>query len=247
MGGWPMGALRYLVDRAVFDLAPGYVRGVVVAEGVDNAGPSPDELVELLRAAETSLRERLGTVERLVADPRVQAWRAAYRGFGARPSEFHSSIEMLGRRVLNGRELPAISRLVDIGTVVALRHVLPAGAHPLDGVAEDLVLRRAAGGEPFRALGAEGEEQVAPGEVILAAGGEVLTRRWTWRQSASSACGPDTRVVEVNVDGLPPVGADEVAAACAEVAELITRFCGGRARHELLHAGHPEMTLLAGV
>ncbi len=241
-----MGALRYRIDGPVFELAPGYARGVVVAEGVDNEGGSPAELVELLRAAETSLRQRMGSVEQLVADPRVQAWRTAYRAFGARPSEFHSSIESLGRRVLNGRDLPAISRLVDIGTVVALRHVLPAGAHPLDGVGEDLVLRRAAGGEPFRPLGADGEEQVAPGEVILAAGGEVLTRRWTWRQSAGSACRPGTRLVEVNVDGLPPIGADEVAAACGEVAELIARFCGGRVRHELLTAAHPEMVLLAG-
>ncbi len=240
-----MGALRYRVEAPVFELAPQYVRGVVVAEGVEN-GPSPADLVALLRAEERALRARLGSVERLVADPRIQAWRAAYRAFGARASEFHSSIEALGRRVVNGRELPSVNRLVDIGTVLALRHLVPVGAHPLDGVEADLGLRRAAGGEPFRPLGADVDEQVAPGEVILAAGGEVLTRRWTWRQSAGSACQPDTRAVEVNVDGLPPVGADEVAAACVELEGLMTGFCGGRARHELLHSGHPEMVLRGG-
>ncbi len=63
------------------------------------------------------------------------------RGFsplGIKPSEFRSSIEAMARRVLRGNELPAINALVDIGNLISLRYIIPAGGHALDHVTQDI-------------------------------------------------------------------------------------------------------------
>lgn len=233
--------LYFQIDDEIFQRFPGYVRGVVVAHGVHN-GPAPAELAEALRRAETSVREALN-IELLTEEPRLKSWREAYRSFGAKPSEFRSSIEALARRVLHSNPLPSINSLVDIGTVVSLSHLAPAGGHAIDVLREDIGLRFATGQEEFIPFGAEAIEYPLPGEIIFAEGNKVLTRRWTWRQAGHTSIQLDTQAIEFNVDGLPPVGAAEVEQACKEIAGLIQMYCGGSVREELLSQSNPRMLL----
>ncbi len=232
---------HYSISPDIFRLFPGYLRGVVVAEDVANRS-SPESLLHLLRQAEAELREKI-SLETVAEDPRIKAWREAYRSFGAKPSEFRSSIEALARRVLRGDALPGINALVDIGNLISLRHVLPAGGHAIDVLKGDIALRLASGEETFTALGSDTVEHPLPGEVIFAEGDIVLTRRWTWRQAEHSLTRLETTAIEFNVDGLPPISRAEVEAAGQEIADLIGRFCGGRMRFEVLSEENPEIAL----
>jgi DNA/RNA-binding domain of Phe-tRNA-synthetase-like protein len=232
----------YGVAPEIFERFPGYLRGVVLAYDVAN-GPSPEELVGRLREAEESLRRQL-RIEQLAEHPRIRSWREAYRSFGAKPAEFRSSIEALARRVLRNDPLPSINALVDIGNLVSLGHLIPAGGHAVDGVTGDLTLRLASGREEFTPFGSDRKEHPLPGEVIFAEGDIVLTRRWTWRQAEHTLTRLDTRAVEFNLDGLPPVSAEEIEQAGKELIELLGCFCGGRLRFELLRAQNPKMTLI---
>jgi DNA/RNA-binding domain of Phe-tRNA-synthetase-like protein len=123
-----MSELVFSVADEVFARFPGYARGVVLAYGVTNS-ESPPELAALLRAAEDSVRQRLSP-EGVAAHPRIACWRGAYASFGAKPAKFRSSIEAMVRRALRDEELPSISALVDVGNVVSLRHMVPAGGQP---------------------------------------------------------------------------------------------------------------------
>ena len=236
-----MSAFAYMIDPEVFRKQPGYVRGVVIAHGVANA-PSPPELVQLLRDAEASVRERL-TAEGIADAPRVRAWRDAYRTFGAKPAEHRSSIEAMARRALKGHPLPSISSLVDIGNLVSLRHLVPAGAHAIDVLKGDIALRPAIGSESFVAFGSDKLEHPLPGEIVFVEGDIVLTRRWTWRQAKHTLVEPGATAIVFNVDCLLPVMADEAAQACAEAEELIERYCGGRFRRGILSASTPRIEL----
>ncbi len=232
---------RYAIFPEIFRLFPGYVRGVVVATGVTNR-PSPEELVRQMRQAEADLRTEM-SLEGIAEHPRIKSWREAYRSFGAKPSEFRSSIEALSRRVLHGDELPSINTLVDIGNIVSLHHLTPAGGHAIDLLAGDIALRRAAGSESFTAFGSDVLEHPLPGEVIFAEGETVLTRRWTWRQATHTLTELTTTAIEFNVDGLLPVLPEEVGAACLEIMELVGEYCGGALRYELLTEQNPAMDL----
>ncbi len=236
-----MKEMLFGVAEEVFAQFPGYVRGVVLAYQVTNAPSSPD-LVEMLRAAENAARSQV-SLEQLTEHPRITTWRAAFRAFGAKPSEHRSSIEAMLRRVLRHQELPSINTLVDIGNVVSLRHLVPTGGHALDSVTEDMILRRATGAEDFVPLGEDQVEHPLPGEIIFAEGNTVLTRRWSWRQANHTLLSEVTTSVEFNVDGLPPVSRSEVEEICKQVEALIHQFCGGTVRCEVLTQESPRIKL----
>jgi len=234
-----MKALTYRIADEVFARFPEYRRGVVLAYEVRN-GDSPTELIELLRREEALARERLN-VETLTTEPRLASWREAFRQLGYKPGDNRPSIEALLRRVLHGQELPSITALVDIGNIVSLRHLLPVGGHAIDVLAQDITLRPASGDEEFVPFGSEQIEHPASGEFIFAEGDKVLTRRWIWRQANHTLTLAQTTASEFNIDGLPPVGEADVAAAARDVMDLVEHFCGGRMRFEILSRQNPQL------
>jgi DNA/RNA-binding domain of Phe-tRNA-synthetase-like protein len=233
--------LIYSISPEIFEKYPGYARGVVLAFEVHN-DPSPERLVQLLREAEASVRKQT-SIEIISEHPRIKAWREAYKAFGAKPSEFRSSVEAMARRALRGDELPSISALVDIGNIVSLQHLVPVGGHSMDELTQDIALQLARGEEAFIPFGSSETEYPLPGEVIFAEGNTVLTRRWTWRQANHTLTLPETRSIEFNIDRLPPVELEEVHAIASQVMGLVEEFCGGRMRYEVLSESHPEMKL----
>ncbi len=231
-----MPANLYTLVPAVLQQHPGYSRGVVWVTDATNSA-SPPALVALLREAEEGVRARV--TGNPAEHPRIAAWREAYRRFGAKPSEHRSAIEALTRRVLKPDTLPSINALVDIGTIVSLRHLLPAGVHPVVARPHDLALRLAVAGDVFLPPDGSAAEAPPAGEIVFASGSEVLTRRWTWRQAAGTQTTEASRAVFFNVDGLPPCTRAEVEAAMADVTTLVAAHCGGTVRTALLDAAQP--------
>ncbi|MDH4270411.1 MAG: phenylalanine--tRNA ligase beta subunit-related protein [Candidatus Aminicenantes bacterium] len=236
-----MTELYYSIADEIFARFSGYARGVVLAYDVKN-GESPSEVVALLREGEASVRREL-KLETIAEHPRIKSWREAFRSFGAKPSDFRSSIEAMARRALRNDPLPSINALVDIGNAVSLRYLVPTGGHAIDGLTQDISLRLAKGDETFTPFGSDQAEPPLPGEIIFAEGNVVLTRRWTWRQSNHTLTLPTTTAIEYNVDGLPPISVSEVEEVSRRVMDLIRRFCGGRTRYEVLTREHPRMKL----
>jgi DNA/RNA-binding domain of Phe-tRNA-synthetase-like protein len=132
---------------------------------------------------------------------------------------------------------------VDIGNIISLRYLIPAGGHAMDGLTQDIFLRLANGSEDFIAFGSDVLEHPNPGEIIFVEGNVVLTRRWVWRQSQHTLTLPETRSIEMNIDLLPPASAAELDAISKDMIDLITRFCGGHSRVEILSADHPKISL----
>jgi len=233
--------LTYSISTDIFDKFPGYCRGVVLAFDVHN-GASPERLIKRLREVEASVRQQT-TIENIAEHPRIKSWREAYKVFGAKPSEYRSSVEAMARRVLRSDPLPSINTLVDIGNLVSLEHLVPVGGHSLDELAQDIALRFATGKEDFIPFGSADLEHPLPGEVIFTEDLTVLTRRWTWRQANHTLTLPETRSIEFNIDRLPPVELVEMHAIASQVMGLVSEYCGGRLRYEILSAEKREMKL----
>jgi len=231
--------VKYTIANEIFARFPGYCRGVVLAYGISN-GPSSPDLVDALREAEAGLAAQL-TPEAVAAHPYIAAWREAYRSLGVKPSEFRPSMDALARRVAKKDPLPTISRVVDLGNLVSIQHLVPIGAHAIAHVTEDIALRFASGEESFEAFGSDVVEHPQPGEVIFAEGNTVLTRRWTWRQARHTLVVPETQAVEINVDGLLPVSRAQVEAICQQLVGLVPAYCGGQVWYEILSAENPSI------
>ncbi len=236
-----MGKPFYSIDNAIFDMFPGYCRGVVLAFDI-KISDSPPELISLLRDAEKALHSKVNKDDP-ASHPRINSWREAYRLFGAKPAKFRSSIEGMVRRVLNGNELPGINTVVDIGNILSLMYIITAGAHAIDVVKGDISLRRATGKEFFTPFGTDISEQAEPGEIIFTEGNNCLVRRWSWRQAEHTSIKNSTTAFEMNIDGLPPVTRDETETICIEAVELINKFCGGKVSYKILDKDNPKMEL----
>lgn len=235
-----MPPITYSIHSAIFAQFPTFRRGIVLAWNLTN-GPSSDTLLALLRKEEETLRGRLPAAE-ANENPRIKAWREAFRSVGIKPADFRPSIDAMARRVLRGESLPSINALVDIGNLISLRHLVPTGSHAVDHLTKDIALRPASGSENFIPFGSETLEHPEPGEWIFVEDQTVLTRRWAWRQSIHTLTLPETTAVEFNIDALPVIPDDEVQLICSEVAGLVQRFCGGATRVDLISAAHPQIT-----
>lgn len=232
-----MSEIVYSIDSEVFRLFPDFIRGVLVARDVENRS-SPNDLIALMRQEEDNLREAF--IGQEIADyPLIHNWREAFRSMGIKPSEFRSSIEAMARRVVNGSQLPSINAMVDIGNIISLRYLIPAGGHALDHVKLPIMLRPAAGDEVFVPFGSDVAEHPESGEIIFAEGNSVLTRRWVWRQSNHTLTELGTSFIEFNLDGLPPADESVIRRAGDDLADLVKRFCGGRTEMFLLARDNP--------
>lgn len=233
--------MKDIVSQEVLTRFPDYVRGVVIAQGVDNSGEN-QRLVEMLQeVVQKSTQDK--SLQDIKNHPRISPWRQAYSQFGTNPNKFYCSIESLGRRARRGDQLPYINTLVALFNYFSLKHMVPSGGDNLDSAEGDLRLTLAKGEEPFTPLGSEAVEYPPPEEVIYVDNNKVMCRRWNWRQGDQTKLGPTTKNVAINVDCLPPVSKDEAKAITGELADLVKKFCGGQVKYSLLDATQNQIEI----
>ena len=233
--------MKDIVSKEVFAKFPSYIRGVVIARGVDNHGEKP-KLIKMLSevVAQATQDESLQEIK---AHPRIANWRQAYTDFGTNPNKFYCSIESLGRRARRGDQLPYINTLVALFNYFSLKHMVPSGGDDLKAADGDLRLTLAKGDEPFTPLNSDVVEYAPAGEVIYVDNSKVMCRRWNWRQGDQTKLTPETADVAINVDCLPPVAKGEAGAITEELANLVKEFCGGEVKFLLLDATNNELDI----
>jgi len=131
------------------------LRGHVVlaafqAVGVEPAGKSA-ALEEALDSLAARIRNRYASPAQ--AHDLFQPARQLYRALGLDPTKNRPSSEALLRRVITGRSLYRINRVVDTCNLVAMEIALPIGLYDNEHVQWPVELRRGEEGEGYRGLG----------------------------------------------------------------------------------------------
>ncbi|MEV6038557.1 phenylalanine--tRNA ligase beta subunit-related protein [Nonomuraea sp. NPDC052116] len=193
------------VDDSVFALRPDFAVLVMTAHGLRN-GPTDDRSRAWLAAAS----------EYEVQTDKIDAWKDAYRAFGAKPQRTRPSVDALTRRM----PLPEINRAVDAYNSISVKHALPIGGEDLDHYAGPARLLRAAGDEASEeALGTP-----EPGEVIWRDDVGVTCRRWNWRQVARTRLTEETTNAIFLLERLEPMSLEELKEAGEELADLLSEL-----------------------
>ena len=193
------------VDEAVFALRPDFAVLVMTAYDLRN-GPTDDRSRAWLAAA----------AEQPVQTEKIDAWKDAYRAFGAKPQKTRPSVDALTRRL----PLPEINQVVDAYNSISVKHALPIGGEDLDRYVGPARLVRADGGEDSEeALG-----QPEPGEVIWRDDLGVTCRRWNWRQVARTRLTEETTNAIFLLERLEPMSLEELKEAGEELANLLTEL-----------------------
>lgn len=206
---------RVVVDPSVLQVRPDYRAVVLVANSL-NPGPSDDDTDALLATAEPAALSILGG-RRPDELPEVEAWRDAYRSFGAKPQRTKPSVEALLRRIDVG--LPRIDRITDIYNAVSVKHLLPVGGENVAAYRGAARLVRADGDESFdtRKDGELVVDHPLVGEVIWRDDLGVTCRCWNWRQCRRTRITHDTTTAVFILDGLEPGRDERLDSAASEL------------------------------
>ena len=233
--------MKFKIDPAIFATFPGLHIGIVKAKGVDNRGDCP-EILEKIKKIQREIRDNfdMGTFS---DHPKIQNWRDAYTLFGTKPKKHRSSVENLYRMTLEGRDLHAINRLVDIYNYASLCYMVPVGGDDLARAEGDILLRFAKGDEPFLPLGSDELQTARKGEVIYADEREILCRRWNWRESEKTKMTEETQDVLLVSEGLPPVTAEEIEQIITDLSRIIQKYCSGETAVDVLDVANSESEL----
>ena len=209
--------MQFVIAPEVFAALPSACFGVVAVKGA-KPGSAAEEIRRRLAEAVESCTAALEGVA-IKQAPEIVPYREAFRALGINPNKYPCSIEALLTRIAKGKGMPSINPLVDFGNAVSLRHRIPIGAHDMatfrDGVLE---VRPARDGDRFIPFGGGEAEIPDPGEIVYVSGGEVRTRRWTWRQSEIGKITDATDSLLFPVDGFADVNRAQTLAARDELA-----------------------------
>ena len=157
----------------------------------------------------------------------LEAWRVAFKGFGANPKKTPSSVEALWKRVDKTGELPVIDPVVDLYNELSVRFGAAFGGE--DAACYEGVPRlvKAAGGEAFDTMrdGVPVIEQVEAGEIIWRDDRGVTCRRWNWRQCKRTALTATSTALWFVIDRLPPMPVESLVQAGEELVAGLKRLC----------------------
>jgi lysyl-tRNA synthetase class 2 len=223
---------KIIITDDIFDRYPDFYRGIVLVKDVTNQ-KSYKRIRKLLRG---QIEDR-STLD-VATDERVLAWDRAHEKFGSDPQSFPPSIRALLQRIQTSPNLPFVNSVVALFNYTSLKYVLPCGGDDIERVDGNLVLGLAKGDEEFLPLGGGEEESPVPGEVIYFDddGGNVLCRRWNWRNGERTKIEVESKRLVINVDGLPPGTPDVIDRARDELSVLLQEHCEAEVVVSSLHA-----------
>jgi DNA/RNA-binding domain of Phe-tRNA-synthetase-like protein len=193
---------------------PALVPGVFVASGITPGATVDSRLPRFYSMASDRLSQSPeGEL------PEIQAWRRTFSAMGLKPTQYRCAAESLLRRFRKEGSLPRLHPVIDICNAISLAYAVPIAVFDVSEVVGGLEVRHANGSETYLTFGGE-VEQPAAGEVIFAdASGQAHARRWTNRQSATSAIRPTTSDVLIVAEALHPTADADVPEVMAAVAQ----------------------------
>ena len=216
----------FKIDRKIFEAFPDFIAGVLIVTDADNHGSLGDK--NLFSGIEKLVGEKFPSAEQVGQSPFIDAWRSAYKKFGADPHRYRCSSEALVRQVLKGNSIRGINKMVDIYNYVSLKYTFPVGGEDIDKIQGNARLTFAEGNEEFIRLGGTENESPAAGEVIYRDDAGVICRMWNWREGERTKLTESTKNAVIVIDALAPADERMVRQALDEMAELIKKHCDGK-------------------
>jgi DNA/RNA-binding domain of Phe-tRNA-synthetase-like protein len=228
------------IHQKILEEYPTFRRGIVVATGMHNHGHS-EKLEAMLNEAIAQAAQQ--PVD-LKTDPRALVWNEAHRQFGSNPNKFPPAHCALLKRIQRpGAQIPLINKVVAIMNYNSIIDAIPVGGDDVAKAGETLELRFADGSEFFTPLGnPETIEHPDPGEIIyvVTESGEVMCRRWNWRNGHKTRITEDTQIIVMNIDGLGEDSESRTVTTRDRVREMLEEFCRADTVTTMLSPSQPS-------
>ena len=188
-----------VIAPEIYALRPDFAALSILVAGARNGPSDPDHAEQLRLACEAQEPEW--------AEAHLEAWRDAYRAFGAKPQRTPCSVEALRKRAQRDGNLPPVNAVVDLYNTISLRYALPVGGEDAVAYVGTPRLVVAQGGETFDTAqnGEPKAEMIDPGEVIWRDDRGATCRRWNWRQGVRTRITDDSTAMWFILERLAPM------------------------------------------
>ncbi len=232
----------FRIEKRVFDVFPEFCVAVVTASGLDNTHVDRT-IVQIMEDALAETHAKLVDTD-IREHKNIRVWRDAFEKLEMNPNRFPSSIEALIKRVVKKPQLPVINNVVNITNAMAVRYLVPMGAHDMDGIDGDIEIRFTKEGEVFTPFGSTETEIVDENELVYGDAKEVRTRRWVWRQGERGKVDACTKRVFFPIDGFYGVTDSDIRMAQEALTGLLhSVFPNAAVQIGWVDKNHPEMTI----
>src|SRR5271157_5139606 len=206
----------------------GLQAGAVVFRNVRVVASDPALRSEIAREVQ-AIRARFADAGAVRSAAEVVRFQDLLRKAGVNPRREQPSLERLLTFALKRGDLPAVNSLVDAYNLVSVRSFCSLGAHDLDRIALPVALRLLTGRESFTPLGRDAPAAVVPGEYGYVDARDRVLCRLDVLQADFSKVTTDATNVLLIVEGTAEHPPEALRQVFADVAELVTRHCGGTA------------------
>jgi DNA/RNA-binding domain of Phe-tRNA-synthetase-like protein len=188
-----------VIATEIYALRPDFSALSILVTGARNGASDPVDAEQLRLATRTQEPEW--------AEAHLEAWRDAYRAFGAKPQRTPCSVEALRKRAQRDGILPPVNAVVDLYNAISLRYALPIGGEDADAYVGMPRLVVAQGGETFDTAqhGEPKIEVIDPGEVIWRDDHGATCRRWNWRQGVRTRITDESTAMWFILERLDPM------------------------------------------
>ena len=223
-----------VVADEIFEKYPSFRRGIVIARNMENK-TDDSELNEMLKM---TLADRFDNPVDLENDSRITDWKEAHRSFGSNPNKFPPAHIALIKRIQKQKtEIPFINSVVAVMNIVSVSNILPVGGDDIIAPGSTFRLGISSGSESFIPLGMpDKEENPVSGEVIyfIEESGDVMCRRWNWRNGDKTKINEKTQNIIMNIDAIGADSEERALKARNMVAELLEKYCQAETEKTLL-------------
>lgn len=218
--------MKLVIDENISRSFPELRIGIIIAKDIDNQGNNL-ELQEIKKDKAAEFRKKYSPTT-LLENPYVAVWRNVYRSFGINPKDNKPTAEALLRRLLQGNEIPTISKVVDLYLIVETEFYLPIGGYDLNTIKGSINLRYSLGNESFIPLGSFNEEKTRPGEIVYADEERILTRKWNFRDCDACKITQASSYIALFTEApLATISTEHLDNSLTKIKEYMTMFCGG--------------------
>ncbi len=180
--------------------------GAMIFRDLRVAPSASTQRAEIAKEA-ASVRSRYPNLAALRADPLVAGFHAVSRQVGVHPKTDRCSLEKLLAYAFKRGDLPQINNLVDAYNLVSIRTSCSLGAHDLDKITLPVSLRLLDGSD-------------------VDAANRLLCRLDVLQADFSKVTEATVNALVI-VEGTTAHGAQLMRQAFADLAEVVTRYCGG--------------------
>lgn len=232
---------KFIVDTDFFNLFPEANLGVIIFNGIDNSGDSPEALQALLEESNSEANKFL-TEPTLSENPVINVYREAFKKFPTKKGA-RASIEALLKRTSKGNPVRSINPLVDLYNAASLRYGLPFGAEDIETFVGDLHLGVSDSPLPFAPIGEEENQPTLPGEVCYFDEAGAICRCLNWRDGQRTMITEKTTKAFLVSELLDPSRRQALEEALHFLENEGARWLGGQATIAILDLEHPSISL----